>query len=118
MINNRLFIAKFTLPILSFMNSKYILIFLVCFILIALPLCIFPINFFPGVIVFDINGTDFVEQVNLSLSYFFNLGLNEGDLDGVKAFYLTKQGWILAVCILVCLPALITYRVYLRNNNK
>ena len=100
------------------MNSKYILTFLICFVLIALPLCVFPINFFPGVIVQDISGTDVSIEAPLSLSYFFGMGLNEGDLDGIKGFYLTKQGWILAVCILICLPALITYRVYLRNKNK
>lgn len=100
------------------MKSRYILIFLICFLLVCLPLSIFPINFFPGVIVQEVNGSSVEIEAPLSLSYFFGLGLNKGDLDGVTAFYLTKQGWALAICLLIGLPAMITYRVYLQGKKK
>ena len=103
------------------MNSKYILIFLVSFLLIATPLCIFPINFFPGEVIVDYKGVEYVEYPPLSLSYFFGLGFEEGDFDEyegkrVLSYRLTKQGWGLVVSILLLLPALITYRVYLQGN--
>ncbi len=81
-------------------------------------MCIFPINLFTGIIELDINGVKHLEEAPLSLSYFFGLGFNAADLEGIESFYLTKQGWALVVCILLGLPTLITYRVYLQGKNK
>ncbi len=100
------------------MKSKYILIFLVSFLLICIPLSLFPINFFPGVIVTNVGGTSMQIEAPLSLSYFFGMGLNEGDLDNVSAFYFTKTGWALAICILIGIPSIITYRLYLQALKK
>jgi hypothetical protein len=56
------------------------------------------------------------EKVPLSLSYFIGLGYNEGDLDGIKDFYLLPEGWMLAIIFIVGIPALVAFRVYLKNS--
>jgi len=96
--------------------------FILYFILIAaigIPLCVFPVNLFSGEIVSQVGIAEQVVQAPLSLSYFLGFGLNVGDLDTVKTFYLLPSGKILAVALIFGLPALITYRVHIgRNKTK
>lgn len=90
------------------------IIFLLLIFIIALPLFTLPLNLFPGEIIYKKGIAEYsVNHVNLSLSYFVGLGLNPGDLEDVKTFYLSPWGYALAACYLVLLPGVITYRIYL-----
>jgi hypothetical protein len=95
------------------------LIFVVMSLGIALPLFTLPINLFPGEITYQKGlSTYTITETNLSLSYFVGLGLNPGDLDNVKSFKLSPWGYALAVCYMVLLPGVITYRMYLKRQKK
>jgi hypothetical protein len=90
------------------------IIFLLLIFIIALPLFTLPLNLFPGEIIFSDGKYEKPPvNINLSLSYFIGYGLNPGDLDDVETFYLTPWGYALAICYLVLLPGVITYRIYL-----
>ena len=56
-----------------------------------------------------------VKDHNLSLSYFVGMGLNPGDLEGIKSFKLTPWGCALAFCYIFLLPGLIAYRIYMKQ---
>lgn len=96
--------------------KKPIVLFFVLVFVIALPLCIFPINLFNGEIVYKTGLQELKIEAPLSLSYFFGLGFNEGDLLGVETFYLTTKGWLTAAIFLLGFPFLVAYRVYLHNS--
>ena len=55
---------------------------------------------------------------NLSLSYFVGMGMNPGDLEGVKSFKLTPWGWALAFCYICLLPGIIAYRIHMKQKAK
>jgi len=84
--------------------------FLVSFLIITLPLILFPVNLFDGEIIYN-NGL--IEPAPLSLSYFFGLGYNTQDMEPVASFHLIGKGYFLAFILTLGIPALITYRVYL-----
>lgn len=95
-----------------------ILLFLSCFLALAIPLCLFPINLFSGKIVYN-NGTlESVVEAPLSLSYFFGLGYEDADMEFVQDFYLTPSGYFTVFLFLIGIPGLIAYRVYLSKTNK
>ncbi len=98
--------------------EKPILLFLISAFIIALPLCLFPINLFPGAIVYQEGLSELTVDAPLSLSYFLGFGYEKGDLEYVKTFYLHKQGILLAVLFIVGFPALLAYRVYLKKTEK
>ena len=100
---------KFNKPLATFFFS-------LC--LIALPLFLFPINLFPGEIIITINGTEQVREVPMSLSYFIGLGYEPEDMINIKDFYLTTRGYVLSACMLIGIPFLIAYRVYLNGRRK
>lgn len=94
-------------------------IFLLFMFGIALPLFTLPINLFPGEITYQKGlSTYTITETNLSLSYFVGLGLNPGDLDDVVSFRLSLGGYALAICYLLLLPGVITYRIYLKRHKK
>lgn len=96
--------------------QKPIYIFLFAMLCIAIPLCIFPINLFQGEIVY-LNGlVEVTEQAPLSLSYFLGLGYNEVDMLDIKEFYLLPSGILTAVIFIFGIPALIAYRIYLKQH--
>ena len=85
--------------------------------------CIFffiPINLFDVEIVFQIGMKTWKEKANISLSYFLGIGAKKEQLEllGVKDFYLLPKGYILALIVILGLPGLWAYRVYLRGNKK
>lgn len=84
--------------------------FIVCFLIITLPLILFPVNLFDGEILYK-NGL--IEPAPLSLSYFFGMGYNPADMEPVASFHLVAKGYFLAFIFTLGIPALITYRVYL-----
>jgi hypothetical protein len=78
-----------------------------------------PINLFPGEIVMERGlSTITLKDHNLSLSYFVGMGLNPGDLEGIKSFKLTPWGWALAFCYIFLLPGIIAYRIYMKQKAK
>ncbi len=102
------------------MKKKYLLIFTICSLAVAAILFLIPINLFDGEVVLEnTNGIALPPaKVKLSLSYFIGLGMNADDLKGVKDFYLLPMGYFFAFLIIIGLPGLITYRIYLNNQNK
>jgi hypothetical protein len=84
--------------------------FLVTFLIITLPLIVFPVNLFDGEIIYK-NGL--IEPAPLSLSYFFGLGYHPSDMEPVASFHLIGKGYFLAFILTLGIPTLITYRVYL-----
>jgi hypothetical protein len=87
-----------------------IVTFIVCFLIITIPLTLFPVNLFDGEIVYK-NG--FVEPAPLSLSYFFGLGYDLKDMESVASFHLVNKGYFLAFILTIGIPTLIAYRIYL-----
>lgn len=88
-------------------------VFILSFLAISIPLCVFPINLFPGIIEFK--QANFTQEAPLSLSYFIGLGYDPKDLESLEItnFYLTKQGYFLAVIFLLGIPGLLAYGSYL-----
>lgn len=94
---------------------KPALVFFVWMLLISLPLFLFPINLFDGEIVHQIDTLEHIEQAPLSLSYFIGIGYAPEEMHGIKDFYLTSKGYILAVLLIIAFPALLAYRVKMRG---
>lgn len=100
---------------LKIKNPLYVFIF--SLLLIALPLFLFPINLFSGEIIISINGVEQISEAPLSLSYFIGLGYETSDMVNIKDFYLVPKGIALAVCLLLGVPFMISYRVYLKQKS-
>lgn len=97
------------------MKIKPLAIFLVTVLVLGLFFFLFPINLFDGKIVYQDGLKDFTVDAPLSLSYFIGLGYDEADMAGVKSFYLTTKGIIMAIIFTLGFPALLAFRVHLRN---
>ena len=107
----------------STMKQKFknpIFVFAFGVILTSAIFFLFPINLFDGEIVFEIGMKTWKEKANISLSYFLGIGAEKEQLEllGVKNFYLLPKGYILALIVILGLPGLWAYRVYLRGNRK
>ncbi len=78
---------------------------------------LFPINLFDGEIVFQIGMKTWKEKANISLSYFIGIGAGKKQLEelGVIDFYLLPKGYILSFILILGLPGLWAYRVYLKG---
>lgn len=98
---------------------KPITIFFLAMFILAAIFFLFPINFFDGEIVYE-NGLQLVtDKAPLSLSYFIGMGYDLADMENVKSFRLLPTGYLMAVVFIICVPALIAYRVHLsRSKNK
>ena len=97
------------------MTKKPIAIFLATVVILGLMFFLFPINLFDGKIVYQEGLKEYTLDAPLSLSYFIGLGYDEADMAGVKSFYLTTKGIIMAVIFTLGFPALLAFRVHLRN---
>lgn len=95
--------------------KKPIVIFFLSFVLIALPLFLLPLNLFKGEIVYKQALVEQKVAAPLSLSYFIGLGYDKADMDGVKDFYLVKDGIILSLIVLLGIPGIIAYRFHLKR---
>lgn len=93
-------------------------IFILSVVVLATILCVFPINLFQGVIFYENNLQEMVVDAPLSLSYFLGIGYEEADLIGVKTFYLKPSGIFLAVAVLLGIPFLVAYRLYLKKEKN
>jgi len=98
--------------------SKPIRIFLISVILISIPLFIFPINIFKGMIIYKSNIVEVPIKTNLSLSYFIGLGYDDKDLEGIKEFYLLPEGYFFCLVVLIGIPGLLAYRMYLKGKDS
>jgi hypothetical protein len=88
-------------------------------LIISVILFSLPINLFPGEIVMERGlSTITLKDHNLSLSYFVGMGMNPGDLEGVKSFKLSPWGWALAFCYIFLLPGIIAYRIHMKQKAK
>jgi len=79
---------------------------------------LFPINLFDGEILYQTAFKTWNVKANISLSYFIGIGAEKEQLIqlGVKDFYLLPKGYMFAAIVLVGIPGLLAYRVYLKNN--
>lgn len=101
-----------------FFMKRYYFIFAGLAFLIAAVFFFFRIAIFDGEIVFENGGQDLVLKNKLSLSYFLGIGFHEGELKGVKDFYLINTGYANAFLLILALPALISYRIFIAKKKK
>jgi hypothetical protein len=97
--------------------KKAFLVFGISTVVVAIILCVVPVELFNGEVTWIMNGEEKTYTQNLSLSYFFGIGVDEAQLKYVKSFRLTGQGWMLAFIFIVGIPGLIAYRLYLKNSS-
>jgi hypothetical protein len=90
-------------------------VFFTALVLVSIILCTVPINLFDGEVVYLVNGVEFTEKLKMSLCDFTGLWTTEADLKDVKEFHLVGMGYLMAFLMIVCLPALIAYRVWIGN---
>ena len=83
-------------------------------VVVGVILCVVPIDLFNGEVTWVVNGEERIVPQNLSLSYFFGIGIDGQNLDYVKSFRLTGQGWLLVFIVIIGIPGLIAYRMYLK----
>lgn len=103
------------------MNSRIkrsIIVFLLSFVVLLLIFFLLPINIFDGEIVYKQGLVSFKEQRPLSLHFVSGLEYAENELKGIKDYYLLPKGYITAFLFIFCLPALVSYRIYLGKNRK
>ena len=97
------------------MLKKPLPIFLILSISLATIFFLFPINLFDGEIVYKELHREYIVQTPLSLSYFIGIGFEDAEMEDVQAFYLTTKGWVMAFVYTLGFPALLAYKVHLRN---
>ena len=104
------------------MTKNPIAIFFATVLILCLLFFVFPINLFDGKIVYQEGLNELTVERPLSLSYFIGLGYSEADMvlgtTTVKSFYLTIKGGLMAVIFIVGFPALLAFRIHLRNTRS
>jgi hypothetical protein len=100
------------------MLKKPLMLFFVLAFILACVFFLFPINVFDGVIVYEDHDSGFLVETPLSLSYFIGLGYEDAHMVGVKNFYLTTKGIVMAFVFILGFPALLAYRVKLKSAKK
>lgn len=90
------------------------ILFAITSTLLAVIFFIFPINLFDGELVIERGLQSMTVEHSLSLSNFIGIGTDGMDEQGIVDFYLTAKGIILACIIILGLPALFAYRMYLK----
>jgi len=98
----------------SILNRPFLAFFL-SFFLIGGVFFLLPINLFSGKIVENSTGVSKTISAPLSLSYFLGFGYDEKDMENVQDFYLTSEGYALAICLLFGIPFLVALRIHYRN---
>lgn len=94
------------------------IIFGISVVVITAALCLIELPMFDGEVTWISGGREYTVAQQLSLSYFFGIGLEDADLTMVKEFSLTGQGWLLVFIFTVGLPGLIAYRIYLGKTKR
>lgn len=98
--------------------KKPLAYFLALSLLLAALFFLLPINLFDGEIVIENGLQEMVIERPLSLSYFIGLGYEDADMVGIKDFYLTTKGIVMAFVFIFGFPALFALRVYLRSTKS
>lgn len=94
--------------------KKALIVFSISAVAVAVILCVVPVDLFDGEVVWSIEGHEFTREQNLSLSYFFGIGVQDAQWEYVDSFRLTAQGWLMVFIIILGIPGLIAYRMYLK----
>lgn len=100
------------------MKKKFLLLFAALVLVLTAVFFLIRIQIFDGEVVLLKGSEEISLPIKLSLSHFIGIGFDEGDLDGVKDFYLVRTGYFNAFLILFALPGLVCYRLYLAKKNK
>lgn len=98
--------------------KKSLIIFAISSVVVALALCLLPVEFFNGEVTWTINDTTITRDHSLSLSYFFGIGLEDTLVELADSFRLTAQGWILVFIFIFGIPGLISYRMYITSTTS
>lgn len=101
------------------LKKPFVLFGVLAFILACL-FFLLPINIFDGGIVVEDEFGEYIDERPISLSYFIGLGYEANELieHNVKDFYLTAKGIIMACIFIFGFPALLAYRVHLKNSKS
>lgn len=98
--------------------KKSLIIFVIGSVVVTLVLCLLPIRVFDGEAIWISAGNEIVLSQQISLSYFFDIGIDKEYFAMVEGFRLTGKGWMLAFIFIIGIPALISYRFYLKGSQK
>jgi hypothetical protein len=98
--------------------KKPLIVFAISSVVVALALCLLPVEFFNGEVTWTVNDTTITRDHSLSLSYFFGIGLENTPVQLADSFRLTAQGWILVFIFIVGIPGLISYRMYITRSTS
>ena len=94
------------------------LVFLITFLIFAIPLFFFNITIFDGEILVKQGAKELALPIKLSLSYFIGIGIDPKDLQDIEGFHLVTKGYLLATCLLLGFPSLMAYRSYLAKKGN
>lgn len=97
---------------------KPLLVFSVISLVLLMIFFLFPINIFDGEIVVERGLQNFTTAHNLSLSNFIGIGTEGMKEQGIVDFYLTIKGILIAAIIIIGLPGMFAYRMYLKVNSS
>jgi hypothetical protein len=70
------------------------------------------------VIVYKDSLAEFEVEAPLSLSYFIGLGYDSQDIENIETFYLTTKGVVMAFLFVLGFPAILAYRMHLKQAPK
>ena len=93
---------------------KPFIVFAILSSVLALIFFLFPINMFDGEIVVDSGLQHFTAEQRISLSNFIGIGTEGFEEQGIVDFYLNIKGIMIACILILGMPALLAYRLYLK----
>lgn len=97
---------------------KPLILFVGVAFILAAVFFLFPINLFDGVIIEKRGLQEIVHERPISLSYFIGMGYDPEDMEFIQDFYLTGKGITMALIFILGIPALLAYRVYLKQKSR
>jgi hypothetical protein len=93
---------------------KPFIVFAILSSVLALLFFLVPINLFDGEIVVDRGLQHFTLEQRLSLSNFIGIGTEGFEEQGIVDFYLNMKGILIACILILGMPAILAYRLYLK----
>lgn len=103
---------------MSKVMKRTLMIFGISVIVVGAIFCLVPIDMFDGEVTWQIAGKEFTRPQQISLSYFFGIGIDSEQMNLVKEFHLTRTGWLIAFIMIFGIPGLLSYRYYLKATEK
>lgn len=98
--------------------KRPLIVFFATSLVLAIILCGFPINLFDGETIYQQGNGTVTVPMKMSLSYFFPWGIDESDMQGVIEFYLIGKGYATLFVVLIGLPGLVAYRIFLKQKQS